>query len=133
MPGLGKGGSIKLDILVHALPLLLLLRLRRILLERFGGAAISLGTSIRNPCAVRGLSVPGFWKGNIETGEDFARRGLENEPGVGVTSRKNSAVGVGMDSRCGDSSKAGVGGSGHCISENPGGIGDGGGPTAPKV
>lgn len=63
----------------------------------------------------------------------MARRGLENDPGVGVTSRKNSGVGVGVDSRSGDISKAGVGGSGHCISENPGGIGDGGGPTAPNV
>lgn len=59
MPGLGNGGSIKLDMLLHFLPLLL--QLRCTLLERFGtGAAISLGTAMRNLCAVRGLSVAGL-------------------------------------------------------------------------
>jgi hypothetical protein len=130
IPGLGSGGSIKLDMLVHLLPCLLLLRC--MLFERFGGAAINLGTSIRSPCAVRGLSVAGLL-GHSEFGGGFARRRAEKDPGVGVVSRKNSAVGVGVDSRSGDNSGAGVGGSGHSMSEKPGGIGDGGGPAAPKV
>jgi hypothetical protein len=129
MPGLGSGGSIKLEMLVHLLPLLLLLR--RMLLERFGGAAISFGTSMRSPCAVRGLSVAGLL-GKFDRAGDFARGRVEGNSGVGIASRKNSAVGVGMDSRSGDSSGTGVGGSGHCMSENPGGIGDGGGSAAPK-
>jgi hypothetical protein len=69
MPGLGSGGSIKLEMLVHLLPLLLLLRC--MLLERFGGAAISFGTSMRSPCAVCGPSVAGLL-GNSDSAGDFA-------------------------------------------------------------
>lgn len=87
---------------------------------------------MRNPCAVRGLSIAGLL-GKSDSAGDVARRGLEKDPGVRFTPRKNSAVGVGMDSSSGDISRAGVGGSGHCISKNPGGIGDGGGSAAPKV
>lgn len=130
IPGLGSGGSIKLDMLVHLFPLLLLLRC--MLLERFGGAAINFGTSIRSPCAVRGLAVAGLL-GNSDSVGDFTRRRVEKDPGVGVTSRKYSKVGVGVDSRSGDASGAGVGGRGHSISEKPGGMGDGGGSAAPKV